>query len=186
MTPSVKVATFQVKQAAPEKPIADGCTACHWSSAGTGFVLDYPRHNKLFNEQAVDQCGGCHEYHSGQNPTTTTQVNSFSGGHPLSKRVHAVHNGSKLNHPTITVAHEETAAFGRNWRITYPMDIRNCESCHPAATTSGTWKTNPNRIACMGCHDSDAATAHMDIQTHDPTPLAPWSGDEQESCKTCH
>ena len=93
MTPSVKVATFQVKQAAPEKPIADGCTACHWSSAGTGFVLDYPRHNKLFNEQAVDQCGGCHEYHSGQNPTTTTQVNSFSGGHPLSKRVHAVHNG---------------------------------------------------------------------------------------------
>ena len=85
--------------------------------------------------------------------------------HPLSKRVHAVHNGSNLNYPTITVAHEETAAFGRNWQITYPMNIRNCESCHSAAATSGTWKTNPNRLACMGCHDSDAATAHMNLQT---------------------
>jgi hypothetical protein len=75
------------------------------------------------------------------------------------------------------------------------MDIRNCQSCHPGpyptatgppAKTSGTWMTNPNRLACMGCHDSDAATAHMDIQTHDPTPLAPFSGDEQESCKACH
>jgi predicted CXXCH cytochrome family protein len=190
-TPSVAVATFQVKQAAAEKPIADGCTACHWSSAGTGFVLDYPRHNKLFNEQAVDQCGGCHEYHSGQNPAITypNQLaieGTISGGHPLSKRVHAVHNGSKLNYPVITVAHEETANFGRNWNITYPMNIRNCESCHPAATTSGTWKANPNRFACLGCHDSDAATAHMDIMTNDPTPNAPFSGDEVEACKTCH
>jgi hypothetical protein len=184
-TPSVAVATFQVKTATVEKPIADGCTACHWSDAGTGFVLDNPRHNKLFNAQAVDQCGGCHDYLSAQNPATTTAA-SFGGGHPISKRVHAVHYGSDLTYPTITVAHEETSAFGRNWRITYPMEIRNCESCHPAATTSGSWKSNPNRLACMGCHDADAATAHMKAQTYDPTPLAPWSGDEQESCKTCH
>jgi len=200
VTPSVKVATFQVKQAAVEKPIAGGCTACHWSgddSTGAGFVLDYPRHNKLFNSQAVDQCGGCHEYHSGQNPANTypnllASSGTFGGGHPLSKRVHAVHNGSNLNYPTITVAHEETAAFGRNWRIEYPMPILNCQSCHPDATTSGSWgkkdspNSNPNRLACMGCHDSDAASAHMQLQTYDPTPSAPWSGDEQESCKACH
>jgi hypothetical protein len=185
-TPSVAVHTFQVKQEAPEKPIAAGCTACHWSDAGVGFVLDYPRHNKIFNEQAVDQCGGCHDYASGTNSATFTAGTFGSGGHPISKRVHAVHNGSALNYPTITVAHEETAAFGRNWRITYPMNIRNCESCHPKDTTSGTWMTNPNRLACMGCHDSDAASTHMKQQTYDPTPLAPWSGDEKESCKTCH
>ena len=186
-TPSVAVATFQVKQAAVEKPIADGCTACHWSDAGTGFVLDNPRHNKPFRENAVDQCGGCHDYASAQNPAVAqASMTTFSSGHPISKRVHAVHNGSNLTYPTITVAHEETAAFGRNWRITYPMDIRNCESCHSAAGTSGTWKTNPNRLACMGCHDTDSATAHMRAQTYDPTPLAPFSGDEQESCKTCH
>ena len=193
-TPSVKVITFQVKQAAVEKPIADGCTACHWSDAGTGFVLDPPRHNKPFSDNAVDQCGGCHDYNSGENPAnaypyppaSNGTLSGFGGGHPISKRVHAVHNGSALNYPTITVAHEETADYGRNWRITYPMDIRNCESCHSSAGTSGTWKTNPNRLACMGCHDSDAATGHMSLQTYDPTPNAPFSGDEVESCKTCH
>ena len=186
-TPSVAVATFQVKKAAVEKPIADGCTACHWSSAGAGFVLDNPRHNKPFSDNAVDQCGGCHDYASAQNPAVAQNPpTTFSSGHPISKRVHAVHNGSNLNYPTLTVQHEETSAFGRNWRISYPMDIRNCESCHSAAGTSGSWKTNPNRLACMGCHDSDAATAHMRAQTYDPTPSAPWSGDEQESCKACH
>ncbi|MDH3242396.1 MAG: OmcA/MtrC family decaheme c-type cytochrome [Alphaproteobacteria bacterium] len=184
-TPSVAVATFQVKQEAVEKPIADGCTACHWSDAGVGFVLDFPRHNKPFNEQALDQCGGCHDYAASFDPTSTT-ADAWGGGKPISKRVHAVHNGSALNYPTLTVDHEETSAFGRNWRITYPMNIRNCESCHPAATTSGTWKTNPNRLACMGCHDSDAATAHMKSNTYDPTPLIPWSGDEAETCKVCH
>jgi predicted CXXCH cytochrome family protein len=184
ITPSIAVATFQVKQATLEKPIADGCVACHWSEAGVGFVLDYPRHHKPFNEQALDQCGGCHDYSSGQD--STKAATSFSSGHPIAKRVHAVHNGVNLNYPTITVAHEETGAFGRNWQITYPMNIRNCESCHPAATTSGSWQTNPNRIACMGCHDSDAATAHMKSQVFDPTPLANFSGDEEEACKACH
>ena len=194
VTPSVAVATFQVKQAAPEKPIADGCTACHWSDADRGFVLDFPRHHKIVNEQAVDQCGGCHMYKSGMNAAKITAAGNPAdfGTKPLSRRTHAFHAGSTLNYPTLTVGHEETSAFGRNWRITYPMDLRNCESCHPVGPdpknpiTSGTWKTNPNRLACMGCHDSDAATAHMKLQTVDPTPLAPFSGDEQESCKACH
>jgi len=191
VTPSVAVATFQVKQAAVEKPIAGSCGSCHWSVAGTGFVLDYPRHNKPFNDNAVDQCAGCHDYNSAENPANAysyppASSGNFGGGHPISKRVHAVHNGSNLNYPTITVAHEETADFGRNWRITFPMDIRNCESCHPAGTTSGSWMTNPNRVACLGCHDSDEAFAHMTLQTYDPTPLAPFSGDERESCKACH
>jgi predicted CXXCH cytochrome family protein len=180
--PSVAVATFQVKQAAVEKPIADGCTACHWSDAGKGFVLDLPRHNKVFDAQAVDQCGGCHVYKSGMDPART--VSDF-GTKPLSRRVHAVHDGANLTYPTLTVGHEETAHFGRNWRISYPMDVRNCESCHSSAT-SGTWLTNPNRIACGGCHDTDAATAHMEANIVDPTPLAPYSGDEKESCKVCH
>ena len=50
-TPTVKVATFQVKQATARSRSPTRCTACHWSSAGAGFVLDYPRHNKLFNDR---------------------------------------------------------------------------------------------------------------------------------------
>jgi predicted CXXCH cytochrome family protein len=120
-----------------------------------------------------------------------TSETNWSGGLAISKRVHAVHNGAALVYPTLTVGHEETAAFGRNWRITYPMDVRNCESCHPAGTTAaplttGTWQTKPNRLACMGCHDADAATAHIRLQTWDPTPLAPFSGDEAEACSACH
>ena len=186
-TPSVAVATFQVKQAAVEKEVADNCTSCHWSTnvagQGVGFVMDQPRHHKTFNSQVVDQCGGCHNYMSREtvaSPTWTTG----GGTKPVSKRVHAVHMGAQLTYPTITVDHEESMP-GRDWQITYPQEIRNCESCHSAAT-SGTWKTKPNRLACMGCHDSDAATAHMKIQVYDPTPLVPWSGDEQEACVTCH
>jgi len=194
-TPSVAIATFNVKTDklaasqkgadGTEKPVAGNCTACHWSDAGRGFVLDFPRHNKLFDAKATDRCGGCHDYTPGSGMVSTAPTQQIYEG-SLSKRVHAVHHGSELNYPTITVGHEETSAFGRNWRIEYPMNILNCESCHPAATTSGTWKTNPNRLACMGCHDSDAATAHIKANTYDPTPLAPWSGDEAETCKVCH
>jgi hypothetical protein len=148
VTPSVAIARFQVKTATVEKPVAANCTSCHWSAAGVGFVLDFPRHDKIFDENATDRCGGCHDYLSGQKPGSATQL-SYAGS--LSNRVHSVHNGSNLTYPTITVGHEETAAFGRNWRITYPQNILNCQSCHPKDTTSGTWATNPNRLACSGC-----------------------------------
>ena len=186
-TPSVAVATFQVKQAAVEKQVADNCTSCHWSSdaagQGVGFVMDPIRHNKVFNSQVVDQCGGCHMYKSAETVTALTWTTGGSTK-PLSKRVHSVHNGANLTYPVITVDHEESVQ-GRGWLIAYPMDIRNCESCHTAAT-SGTWKTKAGRLACMGCHDTDAATAHIRTQTYDPTPSAPWSGDEKEACSACH
>ena len=146
-------------------------------------MLDPIRHNKVFNEQAVDQCAGCHNYMSRETVAARTWTTG-GGTKPISKRTHAVHMGANLNYPVLTVDHEESV-IGRNWQITYPMDIRNCESCHTSAT-SGAWKTKPNRLACMGCHDSDQATAHMKAQIVDPTPTAPWSGDEKESCAACH
>jgi hypothetical protein len=186
-TPSIAVATFQVKQSAVEAPIAGSCTSCHWSTdvvgQGVGFVLDPVRHNKPFNAQAVDQCGGCHTYKSGETSGTLTWTTG-GGTKPISKRVHAVHNGAALNFPILTVDHEESVV-GRNWRITYPQDVRNCESCHPA-TMSGTWATIPGRLACMGCHDATVATTHIRSQVYDPTPWAPWSGDESEACAACH
>jgi len=184
-TPSVAVETFQVKQAAEELPIAKNCDTCHWSNVtGTGYILDYPRHNKLFDDRAMDQCGGCHDYASAEGPVARTWTTGGSTK-PIARRVHSIHNGANLNTPTITVDHEESVP-GRNWYIVYPMDVRNCESCHPAGETSGTWMTNPNRIACRGCHDADEAIAHMRAMTYDPTPYAEWNGDEEEACKACH
>ena len=113
----------------------------------------------------------------------------MGGGLANAGRVHAVHFGSSLNYPLATVGYRSPpvdSVPGRNWNITFPQDVRNCETCHPAGTTSGTWKTAASRLPCSGCHDSQAAQAHMRLQTFDPTPASPWNGDEQESCKVCH
>jgi len=180
-TPSVAKKTFQVGTATEELAVAGNCALCHQGPNGRGFVVDYTRHYKILDNTAVDQCGACHDYQ----PRKGTV--EWSGGHPISKRVHAVHFGSKLNYPLTTVAYANgDPVKGRHWNITFPQDIRNCETCHPAGTTSGTWKTEASRLACAGCHDSDAARAHMRIQTWDPTPANQWNGDEAESCKVCH
>jgi OmcA/MtrC family decaheme c-type cytochrome len=180
-TPSVAKKTFQVGTATEELAVAGNCALCHQGPNGRGVVVDYTRHYKILDNTAVDQCGACHDYQ----PRKGTV--EWSGGHPISKRVHAVHFGSKLNYPLNTVAYANgDPVKGRNWNITFPQDIRNCETCHPAGTTSGTWKTEASRLACAGCHDSDAARAHMRIQTWDPTPANQWNGDEAESCKVCH
>ncbi|MDF1564836.1 MAG: cytochrome C [Deltaproteobacteria bacterium] len=116
---------------------------------------------------------------------TAGEVIPWAGGVPISRRVHAIHNGQNLTYPNETVAYNDLVK-GRNWDIEFTQDIRNCETCHPTATTSGSFLTEPDRHACRGCHDSDAAQAHYKVMTFDPTPNAPWSGDEEESCKVCH
>jgi len=145
-------------------------------------VLDYTRHNKLFNNTAVDLCGNCHDYQP-QNAT-----GDWSGAIPISRRVHSVHSGDRLNYPTLTDGHTDTVP-GRNWDITFPQDVRNCQTCHPSTgvnATSGTWRTKAARIPCSGCHDADSARAHFKAMTWDPTPLDQYSGDEVESCQNCH
>lgn len=174
-------ATFQVKQAAVERPIANNCNACHQGADGRGFVLDYSRHQKVLGDDALDGCAGCHDYQ----PTAAT--GAWTGANPISRRVHAVHFGSQLGYPLATVGYANGDPIaGRNWDITYPQDVRGCETCHTEDGSSGTWATGAARLPCMGCHDSDAAAAHLKVQTFDPTPLDPWSGDEEESCRTCH
>ena len=188
-TPTVAKLTFQVGTDTEELKPAGNCDRCHQSSEGIGFVLDYPRHNKIFDDTALDQCGSCHDYQPqyvpGQSSFPTN--GTWSGARPISRRVHAVHYGSSLNYPLRTVDYSGGDPIaGRNWDITFPQDVRNCETCHEDGTTSGTWATEAARLPCSGCHDADEAMVHMKINTWDPTPNDPWSGDEQESCKACH
>ena len=179
-TPTVAKVTFQVGTPDEEPLVARACDACHQGPDGRGFILDFPRHYKIFDDTAVDGCGACHDYQNGQ------ADGGWYGGGPISKRVHAVHFGSSLNFPNTTVGYRADPMTGRSWDITYPQDVRHCESCHPSDTSSGTWATKPSRLSCGGCHDSEAATAHLDLQTWDPTPEDPFSGDEEESCQVCH
>lgn len=190
-TPSVKKILFNVKQATEEKQVAGNCNSCHQATSGTpgdfdGFILDPSRHNKVFDSTAVDQCHACHDYMP-QLATDITGAGAWTGSRPISKRVHAVHFGSSLNYPLRTVDYANgDPTVGRNWDITFPQDVRNCESCHPDGTTSGTWASKAARLPCMGCHDGDAAMTHMKLNTDDPTPADPWSGDESEACQVCH
>jgi predicted CXXCH cytochrome family protein len=178
-TPSVAKVTFNVGQAGEELATAGNCGMCHQGPDGKGYVLDFARHYKIFDNTAVDQCGGCHDYQSGHD------YGDWYGGKQISRRVHAVHNGANLTYPNVTVDYNDPVK-GRNWDITFPQYIKNCEACHPNGTTSGSWAWDAARIPCSGCHDSDAATAHLKLQTYDPTPQDPWNGDEEESCQTCH
>lgn len=178
-TPSVAKTTFQVGQAAEELAPAGNCGTCHWGPQGTGFVLDFARHYKIFDNTAIDQCAACHDYQSG------FATGDWFGGRPISKRVHAVHYGSSLNYPLLTVDYSGGDPIaGRNWDITFPRDILECETCH-SGTSNDTW-TKAARLPCSGCHDSDQTTAHLKAMTWDLTPDNPWNGDEEESCQVCH
>ncbi len=193
-TPSVFRSTFQVKSATEELPPAANCDRCHQDSSGKGYVLDWRRHQKIFDQNGPDVCGNCHDQMpqlvpgmTGFDSGAAGSTAGWTGARPISKRVHAVHYGSDLNNQLATVDYSNgDPVKGRNWNITLPQDVRNCQLCHPAGETSGTWKTKPSRLACWGCHDSDPAQGHFKAMTFDPTPLAPWSGDEVESCATCH
>jgi hypothetical protein len=195
-TPTVARIKFQVKSAVEELAPATNCGLCHTSGVDDpaqqnngapeserGMVFDPTRHHKVFNNTAVDLCGNCHDLQP-QNST-----GDWSGAVAISRRVHAVHRGAHLTYPNTTVAHPDEPA-GRNWDIEFPQDIRTCDStCHVSTgpnATSGTWKTKPARVPCGGCHDSDANHAHFKAMTYDPTPNAPYSGDEEESCSNCH
>ena len=182
--------TFQVGTATAERAPAANCSLCHQNSEDRGMIFHLTRVNAPLDATGVDFCGSCHDYQP-QSATGTL----YSGAIPISRRVHGVHNGRSLNYPNATVGHADEPV-SRNWDIGFPQDVRNCETCHPgteqvaagfaATATSGSWQTKPARIPCMCCHDSDAATAHFRIMTFDPTPANAWSGDELESCQTCH
>jgi len=193
-TPSIAKVTFQVGQAATEKLVANNCNTCHESSSGKGLVLDPSRHNKILDDSATDQCGACHDKQpqdpncpAGTASCGATTVSAWTGARPISKRVHAIHLGSSLAYPLATVDYGNgDPVTGRNWDITSPANARECQMCHQDDTSSGTWETEASRLPCSGCHDGDAASAHMKLMTYDPTPTMPWSGDEEETCKTCH
>ncbi len=176
--------TFQVGTETPEKKIATNCAACH---ADTIWHLDEgPIHPQPFD---ADYCVACHDYQrwSGTGDLfSRTGGNSTSGfagfgAKPTSARVHNIHFGKYLAHPEYGYAGNPTAFA----EIIFPQDVRNCQVCHTSAT-SGTWKTEPSRLACSSCHDSDKATAHMDMTTKNPNPSDPYDSKRVETCTVCH
>ncbi|MBI4564699.1 MAG: hypothetical protein HY716_08435 [Planctomycetes bacterium] len=161
---------FQVKTATEEPMVATNCIDCH---------DDARMHGSYFAVQfKPDICKNCHDYER-QMPDriTWTDRNAGYGAAPLARRVHGVHFGHYLDKP------EEVHATYDFSGVIFPQDVRNCVKCH---SETDAWKTEPSRVACLACHDKDAAITHATVNTLDATPADPWNGDEVESCKVCH
>ncbi|MBF8265036.1 MAG: MULTIHEME CYTC protein [Dehalococcoidia bacterium] len=174
---------FQIGTATEQKKVATNCANCH---SNTIWHLDEgPLHATNFD---ADWCRACHDYSrytsgDGFNNQGGTTLSGWSGygAVPSVRRLHQLHRGAYLDHPE--QIYSGNPDFGRE--IIFPQDIRNCTKCHSADTT-GTWKTEPSRLACMSCHDSDRANSHALLNTFNPNPADPWNSARVETCKTCH
>ncbi len=161
---------FQVGTTNVEPSIAASCISCH------GDTRIHATSRALTMQP--DACKSCHDYAHQMTGKTSWSTSQYGFGvSPISRRVHGIHYGNYLDKPT-----QNTSGIAE---IIFPQDVRNCTKCHGDAN-SITWTEKPSRLACLACHDEDAAQAHGTLMTYDPTPADPWSGDEMETCEVCH
>ena len=157
---------FQVGTTNIEANIAGNCTSCH---------NDARIHGSRQVPFITDICKSCHDnLHQLTGKTNWTSSQFGFGVSPIGRRAHGIHYGNYVNKPG-----EINGDFSH---VIFPQDIRNCTSCH----ISPSWNEKPSRLACMACHDSDLAQTHGKLNTYDPTPDDPWTGDEIETCEVCH
>jgi hypothetical protein len=165
---------FQVGTTTEDDFVATNCKDCH---------ADNKWHESFFAvDFEPDICKSCHDYtrHVPESVGWGDGGWNGFGAAPLVKKVHGLHYGSSLEYP------EDLFPFGSSdefKRIVFPQEVQNCMKCH---SETDDWIEEPSRLACLACHDSDETALHADIMTSDPTPADPWSGDELESCVTCH
>ena len=161
---------FQVGTETPEKKVGTNCTQCHG---------DTRMHAGFFAvEFNTDICKSCHDYKRQlQGKSGWTDSNNGFGAAPIARRVHGVHFGRYLDKPK--EVHQQVDYSS----VIFPQDVRNCTKCH---SETSSWKEKPSRVACLACHDKDAAIGHAALQTLDLTQAQPYSGDEVETCLVCH
>jgi len=178
---AIGLVNFQIGTATVEPKTAENCTDCHgdtiWHDDGTHI------HPEPFD---TDYCLACHDYGRGGTGDLWSAIggNSTSGfagygAQPLSARVHGLHYGAYLDHP------EYVTSNGAFSDVIFPQDIRDCQKCHDAST-SGAWNTDPNRLACSGCHNDGTALAHMNTMIDNFNRLDPYSSDSTQACEVCH
>jgi len=169
--PSVAKVNFQVGTTTVEAQTAGSCYDCHGETTMHGGKTSSHRHDTKFD---AETCAACHDYTLGS-PSSTAY--DWLGAKPIRKRVHAVHGAKKLYAGAIAdgktateadafvdeVVGHAPAVEGHVWsHISFPSELNDCAgSCHQPADSSDAWKTNPNQLACMGCHATEKASDHM-------------------------
>jgi OmcA/MtrC family decaheme c-type cytochrome len=170
---------FQIGTGTKEKKIAANCASCHDQTT---------IHSSRPVPYDTDYCLACHDYghfatgdmFKNQGGTSLSGWSGF-GSMPISRRVHGIHKGAYLEHPEEVYANATKDTFGH---IIFPNDIRNCTKCHSDGNT--TWKEKPSRVACLACHDTDAAKAHGKLNTFVGDLNDPYGPLSFETCTVCH
>jgi OmcA/MtrC family decaheme c-type cytochrome len=170
---------------------AAACNACHDDLYFHGG-----------GRRGFDTCIVCHggagtedrsQYVAANAPATTGNTINFR------TMLHKVHMGADLDHATTyEVVGFGSAAWPDNYGIAeystvefppMPSGAMTCVACHgegntawydPTPRNHPTQQVKPTRAwraACGACHDSDAAGAHIDVNT---------SSSGAESCEVCH
>src|SRR5512140_2066043 len=113
-----------------------------------------------FNATVTAKCNQCHDplaLHGGNyrdiktcvlchNPNNMTGLIAGTGGEPAEPR--SQYDGQIFFHQLHMGKNAEVVP-----NITYPQDIRNCETCHDAKSAGGaSWYTYPSIAACGSCH----------------------------------
>ncbi|TKB56675.1 OmcA/MtrC family decaheme c-type cytochrome [Ferrimonas aestuarii] len=179
---------------------SDACRVCHTE-------LDFHGGSRI----ETDNCVTCHN---------ADNVDPISGESlDLKVMAHKLHHGLDLpslkqegtKYSIFTSGGADERIYGENdgiWvlsnkgtidGVNYPMDIRNCTSCHadeadhqanpdlitPITADAGNWKTVPSIAACGSCHDNIAFTQQMldanhNLERHVSFPI------EDGTCLSCH
>ncbi|MCL2905842.1 OmcA/MtrC family decaheme c-type cytochrome [Shewanella fodinae] len=115
------------------------CKQCHGESGTTGNLANIEAHH---NYQSVKNCIACH------NPATQPTAEQTAEGwvYDLPAMIHRIHAGEHL--AGWAVQTDEWA------EIKYPAPIYECTVCHSNDEGKTSWKDEPTRVACGGCHSN--------------------------------
>jgi hypothetical protein len=195
-TSSATMFDFLVGDATTPEPYGlissgDNCAACHKDIGFHGY-----------SRRGFDACVLCHgtagsedrpPYVAANAPPTTGVTVNFR------TMLHKIHRGEDLAHASsYTIVGFGSAAWPNNFgTATYqdvvfpalPSGVKSCTKCHGDSNTAWIQPSDRNhptvenlsvrgwRAVCGSCHDSDAASAHIEVQT---------SPGGVESCDVCH
>jgi OmcA/MtrC family decaheme c-type cytochrome len=142
------------------------CLACH-DKKTFGFHGSSARRD-------VKLCVMCHQ------PQTVDP----DTGHTMDLKVmvHKIHAPGELSSPYVIYGNAQSVHDYSH--ITYPQDVRNCDTCHEGndaakkPAQSDAWYTKPSREACGSCHDD------INWVTGAKHAAGPQLNDNQ--CASCH
>ena len=168
----------------------DNCASCHEGASNGVFYMHHvdpgflPSGIPSLDSMPVESCKSCHNNegyaaYRGDINNLLAEAGTRTPD-PIIRRVHGVHYGSGLNN-TFNTDHD-TGDFGHYTHVTFPADVRECETCH----IYNRWNTDPSVLACGTCHDDTWFGAVADMPDNYAEEHAGGPQTTDDACALCH